>query len=155
LSDLVATVRRRMAAVADIYQRIIYQQQTRRHQEIEEAEFRLRSLLEPSAADQSNQQILERLATDAPALYETAIRRDLSLQARRNLFRFLSAAFTTSERYSAVVRHPAAVKRALTIFDCSDYLTDILVRHPEEIASLDQWSETPSRLGMGQLFESV
>jgi [glutamine synthetase] adenylyltransferase / [glutamine synthetase]-adenylyl-L-tyrosine phosphorylase len=155
VGDLVATVRRRMAAVAEIYQRIIYQQQTQRHQEIEEAEFRLRSLLEPSAADQSNQQILERLATDAPALYETAIRRDLSYQARKNLFRFFSAAFTTSERYSAVVRHPAAVNRALKLFDSSDYLTDILVRHPEEIASLDQWDETPSRLGMGQLFESV
>ena len=155
LGDLVATVRRRMAAVADIYQRVIYQQQTRRHQEVEEAEFRLRSLLEPSAADQSNQQILERLATDAPTLYETAVRRDLSHQARRNLFRFFSAAFTTSERYSAVVRHPAAVNRALALFDSSDYLTDILVRYPEEISSLDQWDETPSRLGIGQLFESV
>jgi len=155
LGDLVATVQRRMAAVADIYQRIIYQQQTRRHPEIEEAEFRLRSLLDPSAADQSNQQILERLATDTPALYETAVRHDLSHQARKNLFRFLSAAFTTSERYSAVVRHPAAVNRDLTLFDSSDYLTDILVRHPEEIASLDQRDETPSRLGMGQLFESV
>ena len=155
LGDLVATVRRRMAAVSEIYQRIIYQQQTQRHQEIEEAEFRLRSLVDPSAADQSNRQILERLATDAPALYETAVRRNLSHQARRNLFRFFSAAFTTSERYSAVVRHPAAVNRAITLFDSSDYLTDILVRHPEEIASLDQWDETPSRLGMGQLFESV
>ncbi len=155
LGDLVATVQRRMAAVAEIYQRIIYQQQTQRHQEIGEAEFRLRSLLEPSIADQSNQQILERLATDAPALYATAVRQDLSHQARKNLFRFLSAAFTTSERYSAVVRHPAAVNRALTLFDSSDYLTDILVRHPEEIAALDQWDETPSRLGMGHLFESV
>src|SRR5947207_4212998 len=90
LGDLVATVTRRMAAVADIYQRVIYQQQTRQHQEVEEAEFRLRSLLEPTASDQSNQQILERLATDAPALYETACRRDLSIQARKNLFRFFS-----------------------------------------------------------------
>ena len=155
LGDLVATVTRRMAAVADIYQRVIYQQQTRQHQEVEEAEFRLRSLLEPTASDQSNQQILERLATDAPALYETACRRDLSIQARKNLFRFFSAAFTTSERYSAVVRHPSAVNRALVIFDSSDFLTDILVRHPEEIAALEQWDETPSRLGMGQLFESV
>ena len=155
LSDLVATVTRRMAAVAEIYQRIIYQQQTRQHQDVEEAEFRLRSLVEPSASDQSNQQILERLATDAPALYDTACRRDLSIQARKNLFRFFSSAFTTSERYSAVLRHPAAVNRALVIFDSSDFLSDILVRHPEEIASLEQWDETPSRLGMGQLFESV
>ncbi len=155
LGDLVATVQRRMAAVADIYQRIIYQQQTQRHREIQENEFRLRSLLEPSVADQSNQQILERLAADAPALHDIAARRDLSPQAGKNLFRFLSAAFTTSERYSAVVRHPAAVNRALALFESSDYLTDLLVRHPEEITSLEQWDETPSRLGMGQLFESV
>ena len=155
LRDLVATVTGRMAAVAEIYQRVIYQQQTRRHQDVEEAEFQLRSLLEPSAADQSNQQILERLATDAPALYETACRRDLSIQARKNLFRFFSAAFTTSERYAALVHHPAAVQRAVAIFDSSDFLTDILVRHPEEISSLEQWDETPSRLGVGHLFESM
>ena len=72
--DLASVVRRRMAAVAEIYQRIIYQQQTRGRQQVPGAEFKLLSALEPATADPSSQQILERLATDAPALYEIASR---------------------------------------------------------------------------------
>ena len=73
--------------------------------------------------------------------------------ARRNLFRFLSSALTSSERYAAVVRHPEAVERALGILDASEYLTEILVRHPEEIATLASLEEVPSRAGSGYLFD--
>ena len=116
-------VRRRMAAVAEIYQRIIYQQQTRGRQQLPGAEFKLLSPLEPATADPSSQQILERLATDAPALYEIANRRDLNPQARKNLYRFLGSAFSSSQRYAAVLRNQEAVGRALALFEASDYLT--------------------------------
>ena len=154
MGDLVATVRRRMAAVAEVYQRIIYQQQTRRQHEETEAEFQLRSTLEPGS-DQSHQQILERLASDAPVAHQLASRRDLTPVARRNLFRFLSSAFTSSDRYAVVVRHPQAAGRALPIFESSEYLSDVLFRHPEEIATLEQTPEAASPLGMESLFESV
>jgi len=52
-----------------------------------------------------------------------------------------------------VLRHPEAVSRALALFETSDYLTDILIRHPEEIATLAELGETPSRVGSGYLFE--
>src|SRR2546430_7030984 len=45
--------------------------------------------------------------------YQIASRQDLVPQTRKNLFRFLSSAFTSSERYAAVLRHPEAVSRAL------------------------------------------
>ncbi len=154
VADVATIVQHRMAAVAEIYQRIIYQQQTRRRHDAPDTEFELRSTLEPTTADQSHQQILERLASDVPSLYETASRHDLSPQARKNLYRFLSSAFTSSERYAAVLRHPEAVSRALALFEASDYLTDILIRHPEEIATLDELGEAPSRMGSGYLFES-
>src|SRR5438874_13076706 len=152
-SDLEKTVRRRMAAVAEIYQRIIYQQQTRSLRDAADVEFQLRSTPEPTTADQSNQQILERLASDAPWLYQIASRQDLVPQTRKNLFRFLSSAFTSSERYAAVLRHPEAVSRALALFETSDYLTDILIRHPEEIATLSELGGTSSRVGSGYLFQ--
>ncbi len=152
-SDLEKTVRRRMAAVAEIYRRIIYQQQTRSLRDAADVEFQLRSTPEPTTADQSNQQILERLASDAPWLYQIASRQDLVPQTRKNLFRFLSSAFTSSERYAAVLRHPGAVSRALALFETSDYLTDILIRHPEEIATLSELGETSSRVGSGYLFQ--
>ena len=153
VTDVRDAVRRRMTAVAEIYNRIIHHQQIRRHH-APDTEFELRSTPEPSTADQSNDQILERLAEDSPTLYEVASRHDLSTQARRNLSRFLSSAFTSSERYAAVVRYPQGLEKALELFETSDYVTDILVRHPEEIATLAQLDEVPSRVGSRYLFES-
>jgi glutamate-ammonia-ligase adenylyltransferase len=98
-------------------------------------EFRLQPEMSAPGSD-SFQQMLTRLAADAPALYEIASRRDLSPNARRNLQRFLSSAFTSSERYAAVAENPAALQRALLLFETSDFLTDLLVRHPEELLSL-------------------
>jgi glutamate-ammonia-ligase adenylyltransferase len=154
-SDVEKTVRRRMASVGEIYQRIIYQQQTRSLRDAADVEFQLRSTPEPTTADQSNQQILERLASDAPWLYQIASRQGLVPQTRKNLFRFLSSAFTSSERYAAVLRHPEAVSRALALFEASDYLTDILIRHPEEIATLSELGGTSSRVGSGYLFQGL
>lgn len=138
---LVDSVRQRMAAVAEIYARIIHSQQPPRE---DAAAFRLRAQPAQAGREQSYNQILHRLATDAPALYEIATRRELSTHARRNLHRFLSAAFTSSERYAAVVRDPRAVEHALRLFSSSDYLTDILVRHPVEIATITDIAEQPS-----------
>jgi [glutamine synthetase] adenylyltransferase / [glutamine synthetase]-adenylyl-L-tyrosine phosphorylase len=82
--------------------------------------------------------VLQRLAEDSPELHEIASRRDLSARTRRNLHRFLSAAFTSSERYAAALGSPRAVDSALRVFELSDHLTDILVRYPEEVAALDE-----------------
>jgi glutamate-ammonia-ligase adenylyltransferase len=57
--------------------------------------------------------------------------------------RFLGAAFSSSERYAAVLRHQDAIVRAIAVFGMSEYLTDILVRYPDEIASLAE--VVPSR----------
>jgi [glutamine synthetase] adenylyltransferase / [glutamine synthetase]-adenylyl-L-tyrosine phosphorylase len=153
LGNLVATVRRRMVAVAEIYQRIIYQQQARRYVEsVPEDQFQLQGTLEPGPGDQSSQQILERMAADAPHLYEIVSGANLTIQGRKNLFRFLGAAFASSERYATVLRHPQAMARALLLFETSEYLTDILVRYPGEISALANWDEAPSRRGVGHLF---
>ena len=151
--DLASLVRRRMAAVAEIYQRIIYQQQTRGRQQLPGAEFKLLSALEPATSDPSSQQIVERLATDAPALYEIANRRDLNPQARKNFYRFLSSAFSSSQRYAGVLRNQEAVGRALALFETSDYLSEILIRHPEEIVTLAELDEVAPPTGGRYLFE--
>jgi [glutamine synthetase] adenylyltransferase / [glutamine synthetase]-adenylyl-L-tyrosine phosphorylase len=151
--NLTSIVQRRMAAVAEIYQRIVYQQQTRGRQHTPGAEFRLLSALEPTTADTSSSHILERLATDAPALHEIASRRDLGPQARKNLYRFLEAAFASSRRYAAMLRHQEGVRRALILFETSEYLTEILIRHPEEIVTLAELEETAPRSAGRYLFD--
>lgn len=145
-------VRRRMGAVAEIYERIIHRQQTHQHLEGSQ-EFQLQTAPELSRADHSNQQILDLLAADAPALYAIASS-ELSGQVRKNLFRFLGSAFTSSERYVELLRHPEAFHSALVVFGESDYLTELLIRHPEEIATLAALRETPPHGASGHLFEN-
>lgn len=150
--EFVELVHRRMAVVSEIYQRVIYQQQNRKSQTSGDTEFNLHPLIEFSAAASSNRQILERLAADAPELHELATRDDLPAATRKNLFHFFTAALTSSERYGHVLRNRPAVARALPIFEVSDYLTQLLTRHPEEIASLTDAVPAP-RIGSGDLFE--
>src|SRR5438477_3414433 len=66
LADLATSVRERMTAVSEIYQRVIYQQQSRRPIEPLKGEFQLRSRADAAVADQSHQELVERLSEDAP-----------------------------------------------------------------------------------------
>ena len=45
--------------------------------------------------------------------------------------------------------------RALSLFENSEYLTDILVRHPEEIASLAEYDDAPLRVGSAYFFDEL
>src|SRR6185437_733661 len=149
---IVARVRDRMAAVGEIYERIIHQQQLQQAREAE-ADFHLMPRPEESGVEQPFHQLLQRVGEDSPALHEIASRPDLDAATRRNLYRFLSAAFTSSERYSGVLRASQAVERALELFASSDFLTEILIRHPEEIVWLNLRSEAKPSEGAGQLFD--
>jgi [glutamine synthetase] adenylyltransferase / [glutamine synthetase]-adenylyl-L-tyrosine phosphorylase len=139
--EFLSHVQRRMAAVAEIYQRIIYQAQSQ-HRADKQQEFELEPEL-PVTRENSYSLMMQRLAIDSPQLREIAGRPELSQHARRNFERFLSSAGTTSERYGAVLRSPEAVERGLEIFEFSEYLTDILVRHPREISLLEQIEKRP------------
>ncbi len=148
--DLRSELERRLAAVQRIYQRIIHSEESLADDDAAGGEFHLRPL--ELGNDLSNDHVLRRLADDSPGLYEIASRRDLSSRTRRNLYRFLTASFTSSERYAAALRSPRAVERALRVFDLSDYLTDILVRYPEEIAALEEMAPTSSNGDEQELF---
>jgi glutamate-ammonia-ligase adenylyltransferase len=150
---LLSSVRQRMAAVAEIYQRVIREQGSTPG-DPGTAVYELRSASSSTKSDQSNEEILRRLASDSPTLYRISTREDLAPQARRNLFRFFSSALTSSERYAAVLRHADALVRALSLFESSDYLTQILIRHPEEIATLAELPEASFADGSGYLFDT-
>jgi [glutamine synthetase] adenylyltransferase / [glutamine synthetase]-adenylyl-L-tyrosine phosphorylase len=146
LSDLAVFVRQRMAAVSEIYQRIIYQQQAATPQQENEGEFQLRMLSGIATADQSNHLLLRQLAVDAPELFQAVA--ELSLPGRRNLLRFLGSAYGSSERYATVVRDQQAIARAASLFEISDYLSEFLARYPAEVSSLAEInSAAPQFLG--------
>jgi [glutamine synthetase] adenylyltransferase / [glutamine synthetase]-adenylyl-L-tyrosine phosphorylase len=140
---VMASLRERMAAVTEIYQRLVHAQQIIEQQDFAAGEFRLAPPAYAESNDQSYGRILHRLAADSPPLHRLASRRDLSSRARRNLYRFFGSALTSSERYAAVLREPQPVETALTVFEASDYLSEILVRHPEEIATIAEVTSRP------------
>jgi glutamate-ammonia-ligase adenylyltransferase len=100
------------------------------------SDFELHTLDLSFGRVQSDRQILHQLATDNPALYAIASRSDLEAHTRRNLFRFLSSALTSSERYAVVAATPELLEKSVALFQQSEFLTDMLVRHPEDIVNV-------------------
>ncbi|HEY7098021.1 MAG TPA: hypothetical protein VH437_14945 [Terriglobales bacterium] len=149
LSEVVST---QMSAVEEIYESIVHHQRIREQQGSTET-LGLQGTAEVGFAEQSSQQILSRLAVDAPEIYKLATRGNLSQQVRAKLYRYLSAAFTSSERYSEVVRNATAMPFVLRLFEASDLLTDTLLRHPDEIATLSQLGALDRRSGSPYLFD--
>ncbi len=130
-------LRGRMARVTEIYDRVIHSE---RHSQQQREQGLAAGAPWPAAAtmrEMSLAQVLERVALDSPALHDVIARAQLSLHARRNLHRFLSSALTSPERFAPLLEHPQAVARAFALFETSDYLTDILVRHPDAVLALN------------------
>jgi glutamate-ammonia-ligase adenylyltransferase len=153
LADLTTSVRERMAAVAEIYQRIIYHQQSRRPIEPAKGVFELRSRSDAGSAEPSQQELLERLAEDVPKLAVLLSHGGLSGTARKNLLRFLNSAYGTSERYAAVVRQREAIAQSVSLFEASEYLTEVLVRFPEEMNTLAEIHSARPVYSSGRLFD--
>ena len=151
LAGLAVAVQQRMSAVAEIYQRVIFQQEAHRPPDPETGEFQLRSFPEAGVADQSNQELLARLAEEAPELSQLLKHQKRDSSLHKNLLRFLSSAFSSSERYATILRHKEAISRFLPLFEMSQYLTETLVRYPEEVSALEIQSAA-TRLGGGNLF---
>jgi len=136
LADLTSAVKQRMAAVAEIYQRVIYQQQASRSFLPAQGDFQLRSRMESSILDPTHSQLLERMADDAPDIWQLLRGQSLSAVGRKNLLRFLGSGYGSSERYALVLRHQHAIAGSLQLFESSEYLVEILARYPEEIETL-------------------
>jgi glutamate-ammonia-ligase adenylyltransferase len=153
LADLSLAVKQRMAAVAEIYQRVIYQQQASRSFLPAQGDFQLRSRMESSILDPTHPQLLERLADDAPDIWQLLHGQGLSAVGRKNLLRFLGSGYGSSERYALVLRHQQAVVRSLQLFESSEYLVEILARYPEEIETLAKMNSSAPIASSGGLFD--
>ena len=126
-------IRRRMSSVSETCGRILARQQAARKNDLDSFELRSQPF---RAWDSSQQDILRRLSQDAPAIYEIATRDDLGVYARKNLFLFLSSAMASSDRYGVLLREASGLSKVLEIFETSEYLTEALIRHPEQLAAI-------------------
>lgn len=150
--ELLSSAQRHMQRVAEIYQRVVHTQQSLGERSRSDKEFALlpATTIE-EARDGSYDQLLARLSEDSTALYNIAARRNLSGRCRRLLHRFLSSALTSAQRYAAVLHSANALEQALTIFENSDFLSDILIRHPEEISTIGDAAQEPQSQSALQL----
>jgi [glutamine synthetase] adenylyltransferase / [glutamine synthetase]-adenylyl-L-tyrosine phosphorylase len=153
IDDLSALVGERMAAVSAIYQRVIYQQQAHRTLAMKEDEFQLQAKAEAAASDQSHQYLLAKLADDAAALYKIARAQNPGSAERKNVLRLLSSAYSSSERYASLLRHQDTVAALLPLFADSEYITDIIVRYPEEISALPEIQRKAQNSAGTKLFD--
>jgi len=151
--EFVQSVRQRMAAVAEIYRRIVYREESSQFIDVE-GNLRLQPAA-PATAEDSYSQIMQRLAIDAPALLAKIRRAELSPHARRKLDRFLGSASTSSERYGAVMRSAESIQIALQIFESSELLSEVLVRHPEDFELLTEVEEKSQGKASGLFPEEV
>jgi glutamate-ammonia-ligase adenylyltransferase len=122
-----------MARVTEIYERVVHSER-RREKTAGDTTGQAHAVL---TREMSFDRVLERIGADSPELRAVAARSGLSLHTRRNLQRFLSSALTSPDRYAVLLENAAAVDRAIAMFETSDYLTDILVRHPDAIRALN------------------
>ena len=140
---LLDRLRGHMASVTAIYERVI-RSQKRIEQEGRDM-FQLTAAPAGAVRELPFEQLMQRIALDAPGLHAVIARAGCGLHGRRNLHRFLSSALTSPERYAALVENPGAVEKAMELFENSDYLADLLVRHPDALRRLGHLAqeETP------------
>jgi glutamate-ammonia-ligase adenylyltransferase len=124
-------LRAHMARVAAIYDRIIHKHE-RQKKTVREAAGSLAS----AARQDPLEQMLDRFGEVSKELRASIRDAKLSAHGNRNLHRFLSAAATSAERQAVLQENPGAIEKALPLFETSDYLTDVLARHPDVIRVL-------------------
>jgi [glutamine synthetase] adenylyltransferase / [glutamine synthetase]-adenylyl-L-tyrosine phosphorylase len=128
-------VQQAFARVDEIYQRVIHPRAGHRRG----ATFELKPLT-GVVTDQglhSYESTLALLDTLAPDL--ARVMREVSVpeRARKNVTRFFANLFGSSERFALARREPERVRRALELLGVSDYLGELLIRHPEDLAVLE------------------
>jgi glutamate-ammonia-ligase adenylyltransferase len=122
-------LRAHMARVAAIYDRIIHKHE-RQKKTVCEVSDSLAARQDPL------EQMLDRFGEVSKELRASIRAAKLSAHGNRNLHRFLSAAVTSAERQAVLLENPGAIEKALPLFETSDYLTDVLGRHPDVIRVL-------------------
>ena len=130
------------ATVTEIHQRIVRPDAT----PVPGTAYALTPLIVPVGdhAPTSYQSLLEYLDAQAPELAERVRIAKLSERTRKSVARLFGALLAHPEGFGYARQQPACVEQALQIGASSDYLTGLLVHHPEDISALDHKEIAPS-----------
>jgi glutamate-ammonia-ligase adenylyltransferase len=132
--------------VDEIYQRVIHP----RTPPAGDKEFELEPLpsLNPELGHVSYDSALSFLSAQAPALALRTRGAEIPERSRRVAARFLAALIESPERFAIVRDKPELFERALEVISESEYLGELLIRHPEDIVVLDSTQVLPAAAQM-------
>ncbi len=123
------------ATVGEIHQRIVQPDVV----PIPGTAYALKPLIVPigDQAPHSFKSLLEYLDAQAPGLAEVVRSANVPDRAHKNVTRLFGALLAHPESFSYACRQPACVEQAIKVGASSDYLTSLLVHHPEDTSALD------------------
>ncbi|MGD0922564.1 MAG: glutamine-synthetase adenylyltransferase [Terriglobia bacterium] len=138
---LLRQVQEAFSRVDEIYQRVVH---PRAVSEAESA-FDLKPLpmLAGEHGPYSYAATLHYLGAQAPELAEALREVPLSDRARKSATRFFAALLGSAERFAEAREQPRRVRHALEVLGASEYLGELLIHHPEELAVLDSVEPVP------------
>jgi glutamate-ammonia-ligase adenylyltransferase len=139
---LVREVRQAFARVDEIYQRVIHPGEATAPGTA--FELKPAPTLLPDLGHQSFESLLSFLEIQAPEVARLVREADLPDRGRRNATRLLAAMVSSTERSTPARANPACLRRAIGVAGASEYLTELLVHHPEDLENLDSAPPVPS-----------
>src|SRR5205809_145024 len=131
-ASLLRRVREVFARVDEIYNRVI---DPNPGAEVKAA-FGLQPLptLPRDHGHSSYRSTLEFLDAQAPEVAELVRKAEIPERARPNVARFFASLLGSSERFRLAREQPQLVHRAVEVIGASDYMGELLIHHPEDIA---------------------
>jgi glutamate-ammonia-ligase adenylyltransferase len=137
-------------SVDEIYQRVVHPAE----RAAPGTAFKLKPVptLLPDAGHLSFESLEAFLEVQAPEMASLARAVGPGTRARKNATRLLAALVSSSERFALARAKPECLRHAMDLVGASDYLTELLVHHPEDLESLDAAQPVlPEGTAAGQL----
>ena len=69
----------------------------------------------------------------------------LGARARKDVTRLFAALLESSEKFAITRENPERLRRALEVVSASEFLADLIIHHPEDLAALDASAAAPAR----------
>ncbi len=144
-------VRQALACVDEIYQHVIHP----RSPTAAGRSFELKPVpaLLPDPGHVSFDSLLNFLEVQAPEVARLVREVGLPGRARKNATRLLAAIVSSSERFALARAKPECLRLAIEVAGLSDYLTELLVHHPEDLEFLDAARPAPPEGATGAQLE--
>jgi glutamate-ammonia-ligase adenylyltransferase len=142
---LVAKLREGFEEVNEIYQRVIH---PRTPPAGSRFELKPPPAVTPDLGHAPYDSVLKFLSVQAPDIADRVREADIPERCRKVAARFLAALLESPERFALAREKPELLRHALVVVKESEYLAELLIRHPEDMIVLDHSAAPPAAAQM-------